>query len=155
MNQEMHMSSAWVIHFFCKLILSDFFNKWNRDEKQEMWMIIFFPERFPLWKKWTNAWKQHYSILRVHFFFLEKGSLSWNLTQGKYFAPKIGLWKGKPSNTTFSRYGGTNTPVWAPPLQKSLLIKINALYCNDLALNQLSIILSSFYDKVNVYHLKA
>ena len=39
--------------------------------------------------------------------------------------------------------------------KKVYLIEINALYCNDLALNQLSIILSSFYDKVNVYHLKA
>ena len=37
----------------------------------------------------------------------------------------------------FFRYGGRNTPVF----KKVYLIEIYALYCNDLALNQLSIIL--------------
>ena len=81
-----------------------------------------FSRRFPLWKK-SGLMPESIIIRNQGFtFFLEKGSLSSNFAQGKYFAPKIVLWKlGKPSNTTFSRYGGTNTPVWDPPLQKSLL----------------------------------
>ena len=152
MNQEMHMSSAWVIHFFCKLILSDFFNKWNRDEKQEMWMIIFFPERFPLWKKWTNAWKHHYSKSRVHFFF-RKREFVIELCAGKVFCTKNCTLKIREAVKYYF------FPLWGYQytcrFKKVYLIEINALYCNDLALNQLSIILSSFYDKVNVYHLKA